>query len=133
MSTTPIADHALLSDCCSVAIVERGGSVVWLCWPRIDGPSVFGRLLDDRAGHWSLAPVGHSTVERRYIERTMVLETTFSTATGTVTLTDALATGARERGHQLGHRPPHLLIRRVTGVGSCVPSCRTLRAPWEGT
>ena len=116
MSTTPIADHALLSDCCSVAIVERGGSVVWLCWPRIDGPSVFGRLLDDRAGHWSLAPVGHSRVERRYIDRTMVLETTFSTATGTVTLTDALATGARERGHQLGHRPPHLLIRRVTGV-----------------
>ena len=120
MSTTPIGDHALISDCRSTAMVDRSGSVEWLCWPRIDAPSVFGRLLDPTAGHWSIAPVGDATVERRYVERTMVLETTFTTAAGSVTLTDALVTGPGERGHQLGHHSPRLLVRRVRATAGTV-------------
>ena len=120
MSTTPIGDHALISDCRSTAMVDRSGSVEWLCWPRIDAPSVFGRLLDPTAGHWSIAPVGDATVERRYVERTMVLETTFTTAAGSITLTDALATGPGERGHQLGHHSPRLLVRRVRATAGTV-------------
>lgn len=104
MSTTAIADHALISDCRSTALVDRSGSVVWLCWPRVDGPSVFGALLDPAAGHWSIAPVAQASATRRYLDRTMVLETTFTTETGTMTVTDALATGPGERGHELGHR-----------------------------
>jgi GH15 family glucan-1,4-alpha-glucosidase len=115
MSDTPIADHALISDCRSTALVDSAGSIEWLCWPRVDGPSVFARLLDPDGGHWSIAPVEASTTTRRYLDRTMVLETTFVTASGTVVLTDALATGARERGHELGHRSPRLVVRRLTG------------------
>ena len=52
MSATPIADHALLSDCHSSALVNRDGSVEWLTFPRFDSPSVMARLLDDdRGGH----------------------------------------------------------------------------------
>jgi GH15 family glucan-1,4-alpha-glucosidase len=120
MSTTPIGDHALISDCRSTAIVDRSGSVEWLCWPRVDAASVFGRLLDPTAGHWSIAPVADATVKRRYVDRTMVLETTFNTATGSITLTDALSTGPGERGHQLGHRSPRLLVRRVTATAGTV-------------
>ena len=97
MSATPIADHAIVSDCHSVALVDRGGSVEWLCWPRVDAASVFGRILDADGGHWSIAPsaaAGEVRIERRYLDETMVLETTFTTSSGTVTLTDALATGA---------------------------------------
>ncbi|HSS09867.1 MAG TPA: trehalase-like domain-containing protein, partial [Acidimicrobiales bacterium] len=99
MSSTPIADHALLSDCHSSALVSAEGSVEWLCFPRFDSPSVFARLLDDAAGHWFIRPVGDFQATRRYLDKTMVLETTFASATGSITLVDALAMGANERGH----------------------------------
>ncbi len=116
MSSTPIADHALLSDCHTAALVSREGSVEWLCFPRFDSPSVFGRLLDDQAGHWSIRPVEAFQSTRRYLEKTMVLETAFTTATGSVTLVDALATGPGDRGHGLGAGASSLLIRQVQGV-----------------
>ena len=116
MSSTPIGDHALLSDCHSAALVSRAGSVEWLCFPRFDSPSVFGRLLDEKAGHWSIRPAGDFQVSRRYLDQTMVLETTFTTVTGTVTLTDALALGVSARGHDIGRGAPGLLLREVSGV-----------------
>jgi alpha,alpha-trehalase len=116
MSQQPIAEYALLSDCRSAALVSKDGSVDWLCFPRFDSPSVFGRLLDARAGHWSIRPIGDAEASRRYVEDTMVLETTFRTATGTVVVVDALAVGRNERGHELGAGAPSVLMRRVTGV-----------------
>src|SRR5262245_23528781 len=116
MSTTSIADHALLSDCHSAALVDRDGSIEWLCFPRFDSPSTFGRILDDAAGHWSIRPVADVEVTRRYVERTMVLETTFHTATGTLVVTDGLSLGPRNRDHEIGKGSPHLLLRRVAGL-----------------
>ena len=116
MSTIPIADYALLSDRHSAALVSRDGSIDWLCFPRFDSPSVFGRLLGDEAGHWSIRPNEATQVTRRYLDRTMVLETTFRTPTGTVTITDALAMGDGNRGHDLGQGAPHVLLRRATCV-----------------
>jgi len=113
MSRHPIADYALLSDCHSAALVHRLGSVDWLCFPRYDSPSILGRLLDDRAGHWSIRPAGVTSARRRYLDGTLVLETAFDTPGGGLTLTDALAVGPNERGHELGARSPHALLRRV--------------------
>ena len=47
------------------AACTRAGSVEWLCFPRFDSPSVFARLLDDEAGHWSVRPAGEHQVTRR--------------------------------------------------------------------
>ncbi|MEA2509912.1 MAG: alpha,alpha-trehalase [Actinomycetota bacterium] len=116
MSNLPIADHALISDCHSAALVTRNGSIDWLCWPRFDSRSVFARILDDDGGHWAISPVGPAESNRSYVDRTMVLETTFTSGSGTATLVDALAVGANERGHELGAGSPNALIRRVTGV-----------------
>jgi GH15 family glucan-1,4-alpha-glucosidase len=113
MSTTPIADYAILSDRHSAALLSRDGSIDWLCFPRFDSPSIFGRLLGDDAGHWSIRATSATQVTRRYLDRTMVLETTFRTPTGTVTITDALAMGDGNRGHELGKGAPHLLLRRA--------------------
>ncbi len=118
MSRLPIADHALISDCRSAALVTRHGSIDWLCWPRFDSPSVFARILDDEAGHWSIGPPAGAdvTTTRRYLDRTMVLETTFTTPDGSVTLTDALAVGPNERGHELGAAAVGTVLRQVVGI-----------------
>ncbi|HTT88113.1 MAG TPA: glycoside hydrolase family 15 protein [Acidimicrobiales bacterium] len=116
MSTTPIADYALLSDRHSAALVSRAGSIDWLCFPRFDSPSVFGRLLGDEAGHWSIRATAATGGTRRYLDRTMVLETTFHTPSGTASVTDALAMGDGNRGHQLGRNAPHLLLRHASCV-----------------
>lgn len=119
MSGFPIADYALLSDCHSAALVSRAGSVDWLCFPRFDSPAVFARLLDERAGHWSIAPVEESTSSRRYLEGSLVLETRLETAGGVAVLTDCLAVGPNEQGHELGAAPavPGLFHRSTPGPG----------------
>ncbi len=116
MTTIPIADYALLSDRHSAALVSRDGSIDWLCFPRFDSPSIFGRLLGEEAGHWTIGASGALQVMRRYLDRTMVLETTLRAPTGTVIITDALAMGEGNRGHELGKAAPHVLLRRATCV-----------------
>jgi GH15 family glucan-1,4-alpha-glucosidase len=111
--SNPIANYALLSDRHSAALVSRDGSIDWLCFPRFDSPSIFGRLLGERAGYWSIWAKNASQVTRRYLDRTMVLETTLRTPTGVVAITDALAMGDGNRGHELGRGAPHLLLRRA--------------------
>ncbi|MGH8938922.1 MAG: trehalase-like domain-containing protein, partial [Actinomycetes bacterium] len=113
MSSTPIGDHALLSDRHSCALVTTAGSIDWLAFPRFDSPSVFGRLLGAEAGHWEVQPVGEWRSTRRYLDRSMALETTFTTDSGTLVVTDLLAMGPDNGGHRLGTDVPHLLVRRV--------------------
>jgi GH15 family glucan-1,4-alpha-glucosidase len=95
-------------------LVDTSGSVEWLTFPRFDSPAVMARLLDDEAGHWAIRPVGSFETERRYLEGTLVLETTFRTPTGAVVMRDALAMGPDNQGHDLGRNVPHLLLRSVT-------------------
>ena len=116
----PVAAYGLLADCNSAALVARDGSIDWLCLPRYDSPSVFGRILDPAAGHWSIRPAGAFTSERRYLPGTLVIETTFTTDTGSVRLTDAMLFAEGQRLHDLGVDAPHELLRSVEGVSGSV-------------
>ncbi|OOK80768.1 glycosyl hydrolases 15 family protein [Mycobacterium kansasii] len=76
---------------------------------------MFARLLDADAGFFSVHPTDPGAeIERRYVDQTMVLETTFTTGTGTLVLSDALATGYVDDPHQLGATAPRLLVRSLT-------------------
>jgi alpha,alpha-trehalase len=113
MDGLPIGDYALLSDCRCAALVSRAGSVDWLCLPRFDAPAVFARILDPAGGHFSIRPLGEFDASRCYLDQTMALETTFRTAAGTAVLTDAMALGRNERGHELGAGSPGVLLRQL--------------------
>jgi GH15 family glucan-1,4-alpha-glucosidase len=112
----PIADYGLLADCNSAALVDRDGSISWLCLPRYDSAAVFARILDPDGGRWSIAPTGPYRSKRRYLPGTLVLETTFTTNSGSVKLTDTLAFARGQRHHELGLGAPHLLLRLVEGL-----------------
>jgi GH15 family glucan-1,4-alpha-glucosidase len=111
-----IANYALLADCNSAALVDRDGSIDWLCLPRYDSPAVFARLLDARAGHWSIRPAGEYESERRYLPGTLVLETVFKTDRGSVRLIDAMAFTRGQGHHDLGFDAPHEVLRSVEGI-----------------
>ncbi len=64
----PIADYAFLSDCETTALVAPSGNIEWMCLPRMDGPSVFGAMLDRDAGGFRLGPADTSVpAGRRYL------------------------------------------------------------------
>src|SRR5581483_8438259 len=72
-----IEDYALIGDLQTAALVERGGSIDWLCLPRFDAGACFAALLGSPDnGRWLLAPAEGGTPSRRYLDDTLVLETT---------------------------------------------------------
>src|ERR1700760_1238816 len=93
----PIEDYALIGDCASAAIVGRNGSIDWLCWPRFDSAACFAALLgDSRHGRWKIPPVDPAPrITRSYRGDTLVLETVFETAQGSVALIDFMPRGKR--------------------------------------
>jgi GH15 family glucan-1,4-alpha-glucosidase len=105
-SFPPIAEYAFLSDCEVSALVASDGAVEWLCLPRPDAPSVFAALLDRRAGFFEFAPANARVPDaRRYLPGTNVLETTWHTPTGWVTVHDLLVVGPlRSEERREGYR-----------------------------
>ncbi len=96
MERTPsrIEDYALLGDCRSAALVSRGGSIDWLCWPRFDSGACCAALLGGpNNGRWLVAPRGPASSARRYRRDTLILETEFTTAEGCATVIDFMPIG----------------------------------------
>jgi len=112
----PIAGYALIGDCHSAALVSRHGSIDWCCLPRFDSDSCFGRLLDwSNGGYFQICPVGRFSSRREYLEKSLVLVTTFRAASGEARLIDffAMRIGGRQR-------PRREIVRIVEGVSGTV-------------
>jgi GH15 family glucan-1,4-alpha-glucosidase len=87
---SPIEDYALIGDCLGAGLIDRTGSLDWLCLPRFDSGACFAALLGTpQHGRWLLTPAEPVlSVERHYRGDTLVLETTFTTASGVVSVID---------------------------------------------
>jgi GH15 family glucan-1,4-alpha-glucosidase len=104
----PISDYGYIADCHSSALVSRSGSIDWCCMPRIDSRSCFGRILDwKKGGHCQIVPIEEHEVSRRYIENTLILETTFSRNGNEARLLDCFPMKPGGQHH------PHLQILRI--------------------
>ena len=106
----PIADYAFLSDCHTGALVAPDGSIEWMGVPRFDSPSMFGALLDRRAGSFRLGPFGLTVpLSVRYVPGTMIIETTWLCPTGWLVVRDALTIGPwhdDQASESIHTRPP---------------------------
>jgi GH15 family glucan-1,4-alpha-glucosidase len=89
MSGARIEDYALIGDMQTAALVERGGSIDWLCFPRFDSGACFAALLGtSENGRWLIAPVDGGSTRRRYLHDTFVLETIWECDEGSVRVLD---------------------------------------------
>ncbi len=105
---SPIEDYCMIGDCETAALVSRGGSIDWLCWPNFSSGACFAALLGTRDhGYWKIAPAGTvKAVRRQYEAHTLVVETTFETRDGEVCLVDFMPPRA-EHSH---------VVRMVRGI-----------------
>ena len=119
----PIADHGLIGDLRTVALVGTCGTIDWYCCPSFDSPSVFAALLDRGAGHFRLKPRGVVVpIGRRYKPGTLVIETTWVTDTGWAVVHDALtiaewaSTDGGNSRPDTAHESDRSLLRTVTCI-----------------
>ena len=110
-----IEDYALIGNLRTAALVDRTGSIDWLCLPRFDSGACLGALLGtNENGRWLLAPQGGvKQVRRKYRDDTLILETEFETESGVATVIDFMPIA--ERAEQID------LIRIVKGIRGQVP------------
>lgn len=83
-----LEDLGLIGNCQFSALVARDGSVVWCCLPRFDSEPVFGKLLDEAGGEFSVAPASGGMGRQRYAGNSNILETEFDAPDGRFRVTD---------------------------------------------
>lgn len=83
-----LSDLGLVGNCQISALVHRSGAIVWSCLPRFDSPPVFGTLLDERGGSFSITSADGRVGQQRYLTNTNVLETRFDTPDGAFRVLD---------------------------------------------
>jgi GH15 family glucan-1,4-alpha-glucosidase len=109
----PIAEHGVIGDLRSVALVGTDGTIDWYCPDRFDRPSVFATILDrSRGGFYRIAPTNTDAQPKQlYLPDTNVLITRFLSPQGVAEIQDSMPLGDG----------PQRLIRRVLGVRGCLP------------
>ncbi len=105
----PIAEHGVIGDLRTVALVGTDGGIDWCCWPRFDAPSVFASLLDaERGGHFRIAPAAGCATRQLYFPDTNVLITRFLCPRGVCELQDMMPVPDGDA--------PQRIVRRVVCV-----------------
>ncbi|KAJ3799957.1 glycoside hydrolase family 15 protein [Lentinula aff. detonsa] len=118
---TAIADHGLIGNLHTAALVSIDGSIESYCVPDFDSPSVFARILDkDKGGHFSIAPTVAFSTKQNYLPSSNILQTKFLNEKGVISVTDFLPRQAR--GTIASNKPLlHWMVRRVEVIRGNMP------------
>ncbi len=128
----PIADHGIVGDLATVALVALDGTIDFLCWPDFDSPSVFAALLDaGRGGAFAIRPaLDGARLRQAYLPETNVLLTRHLAQDGLAEISDFM--------DLTPGRTAQRLVRRVKAVRgtvrfdlSCAPRFDYARAEAE--
>ena len=141
-----IEDYGLIGNLATCVLIGRDGSIDWCCFPHMESPSVFAAILDvEKGGHFSIKPRESSLGQQTYVDRTNVLQTTFETPSGVITITDFMPlTGHPDPQHQAILRKVACLQGSVDleiefkprfdyarAVPSVEPALEGVVAPWQ--
>jgi GH15 family glucan-1,4-alpha-glucosidase len=122
--------YGLIGNCQASALVNKSGSLAWLCLPRPDSPPVFGKILDDDGGHFSISPVGNFESHQHYLPNTNILVTKMICQDGS----EFQITDFFPRYEQYGrlYRPMSLfrIVEPIKGTPIIRVSCRPVIG-WE--
>ncbi|WP_053202379.1 glycoside hydrolase family 15 protein [Jiangella muralis] len=118
-----IEDHGIIGDLHTAALVDRDGTIDWLCLPRFDSAACFASLLGTgKNGFWRLAPMGAGQADRRwYRGDTLILEHVWDTPGGSVKVIDFMPESTGE----------HDVVRIVEGLSGRVTMHSELRLRFD--
>ena len=110
-------DFAVIGNCKSAALVDSKGTINWLCLPDFDSASVFGSILDEKkGGYFGIEVAGNCEITQRYINNTNIVETTFSSDSGSFQVLDFMP--RYKEGAGVYNCPPEVIryLRPVSGT-----------------
>jgi len=106
----------IIGNCTTAALVTKDCSIVWLCTPYFDSPSLFSQLLDyDNGGYFKISGVDTVNVKQAYIVHTAILKTVFETKHGLFEVNDYLPRFMTFRGNYYCPSEVHRKIRVISG------------------
>jgi len=121
--SAPIEDYALIGDCQTAALVDKTGSIDWLCWPAFSSEACLARLLGtEENGYWKIAPAqGEWTVSRQYRKHSLIVETVFESTDWAVRLTDFMPVRGKNSD----------VVRIVEGIRGTASICMELKLRFD--
>ncbi|MGF6772388.1 GH15 family glucan-1,4-alpha-glucosidase [Paraburkholderia sp. GAS199] len=126
----PADARGMIGNMKTTALVSLRGSIDFMCFPRIDSPTIFAGLLDpSRGGAFSIEPAQQTAnVKQMYLPDTNVLLTRFMTPDGVCELLDFMPVPEDGGGAGLETELPNCVIRvlrmvhgRMTLAVRCAP------------
>jgi GH15 family glucan-1,4-alpha-glucosidase len=128
-NVSKLRDYALIGNCRTAALVSKRGSIDWCCFPEFHSPAIFSGLLDGKkGGFFSIAPVQEFHSFQKYIDDTVVVETTFETNDGEIKLNDAFVV-MREDQKKLSLFADHEILR----IAQCTFGTVQMKMEFEPT
>lgn len=123
-------NYGLIGNCQSSALIDKSGTIAWLCMPRPDSPPVFGQILDEDGGCFSISPVGSYKSEQQYLPNTNILLTKMICENGSEFQITDFCPRFERNGHMYRPNSIFRIVEVLKGNPTIQVSCKPV-VGWE--